>query len=265
MSLPLDQEVPGEAFRATVGGGDWSLPKKSAVRFGGAAITKGPVIGITAGSEAGAEPFAELVRRSGGTPLLVLPDPEQSPEETLSHVGGLLVAGEEDIDSGPSSEELGLSDSWESSRGSVELALLEAALELDIPVLGVFRGMQLLNLALGGTLTGSVAGHGPSRKDGEEASSYHRIYIAPGSKLAAVVGSGGFVRVNSRHHLAIREAQKSPRLLASAYSLDDGVIEAVESPEHSWVIGVQFQPERRLEVPPHFDKLFQSLVRRANT
>ncbi|MCH7653041.1 MAG: gamma-glutamyl-gamma-aminobutyrate hydrolase family protein, partial [Chloroflexi bacterium] len=87
--------------------------------------------------------------------------------------------------------------------------------------------------------------------------------ISPGSKLAAVVGSGGFVRVNSRHHQGIKEPQKSSELLASAYSLEDGYIEALESPGHRWVIGVQFHPERRMEVPPHFDRLFQSLVERA--
>ena len=78
-----------------------------------------------------------------------------------------------------------------------------------------------------------------------------------------MVGSGGFVRVNSRHSNGIREAQKSSWLLASAYSLEDGIIEALESSRHRWVIGVQFRPERRMEVPPHFDRLFQSLLERA--
>ena len=74
---------------------------------------------------------------------------------------------------------------------------------------------------------------------------------------------GGFVRVNSRHTFGVREAQKAPGLLATAYSLEDGVIEALESPEHEWVIGVQFEPERRGELPPHFDRLFDRLVGRA--
>ena len=71
------------------------------------------------------------------------------------------------------------------------------------------------------------------------------------------------MRVNSRHSNGIREAQKSSWLLASAYSLEDGVIEALESSRHRWIIGVQFRPERRMEVPPHFDRLFQSLLERA--
>ena len=134
--------------------------------------------------------------------------------------------------------------------------LAKAALESDMPLLAIGAGLYTLNLALGGSPATTVEGHGP---DGE-ISSYHRIYIAPGSKLAAVIGSGGFVRVNSRHVLGIREVDKSPHLLASSYSLEDGKIEALESPNHGWVLGVQFRPERCLEIPPHFDRLFQSLV-----
>ena len=132
-----------------------------------------------------------------------------------------------------------------------------------MPVLGICRGVQALNVSLGGTLTDDLSGHDSLEEGGGKKSSYHRVYIAPGSKLAAIVGSGGFVRVNSRHRQGIREAQKAPALLASAYSVEDGVIEALESPDHDWVIGVQFHPERRMEVPPQFDKLFQGLVERA--
>ena len=123
--------------------------------------------------------------------------------------------------------------------------------------------MQVLNVALGGKLLQHIKGHNAYEEGGEELSQYHHIYISPGSKLAAVVGSGGFVRVNSRHHQGVKEPQKSSALLASAYSLEDGYIEALESPAHRWVIGVQFHPVRRMEVPPHFDRLFQSLVERA--
>ena len=69
--------------------------------------------------------------------------------------------------------------------------------------------------------------------------------------------------MNSRHRSGVREAQKSPNLIASAYSLEDGLIEALESPNHKWVIAVQFSPQRRMEIPPHFERLFQSLAERA--
>ena len=146
------------------------------------------------------------------------------------------------------------------AHSGAHVAMANAALDRDMPLLAIGGGLHTLNVALGGGPATPVGGHGP---EGEE-SSYHRIYIAPGSKLAAVVGSGGFVRVNSRHETGIREVDKSPLLLASSYSLDDGKIEALESPDHEWVIGVQFRPERRLEIPPHFDRLFQSLVERVS-
>ena len=114
-----------------------------------------------------------------------------------------------------------------------------------------------------GGSTVDLEGHGPLDDGEEAASSYHRIYIAPGSRLAATVGSGGFVRVNSRHLRGLREAHRSPDLMASAYSLEDGVIEALESPDGPWTIGVQFHPERRAELPPHFGRLFEALVERS--
>ena len=213
------------------------------------------VIGIAAESEAAAQPFADAIERSDGTPWLVLPEDGVSAAEALANMRGLIVTTEPNIHG---SMELG-----EDSYKSRAALLLKAALDKDMPVLCIGRGVQSLNLALGGTQARHVSGHGPTPQDGEEVSSYHRIYIPPGSKLAAIVGSGGFVRVNSRHREGMREAQKSQILMASAYSLEDGVIEALESPYHDWVIGVQFEPQRRMEIPPHFDRLFQGLVERA--
>ena len=166
----------------------------------------------------------------------------QSADDHLQGVHGLLVP------------------EW--SGGSAEVSLVRAALERDMPVLAVRDGMHALNVAFGGDAPEGVEGHGVVQDEQEE-SSYHRIFITPGSKLAAIVGSGGFVRVNSRHTQGLTERQRSPRLMTSAYALEDGVIEGLESPDHDWVIGVQFNPERRMELPPHFDRLFQGLVERA--
>ena len=191
-----------------------------------------PRIGIVGAHASDAALLEKIVSRSGGRPVVVPPN-----STDLDGLSGLVVAGEGDC--------------------------AAAAVERCMPVLGVGPGMIALNAAFGGAAPTEVAGHGVELEDGEPVSAYHRIYIAPGSKLAAIVGSGGFVRVNSRHGVGLREAQKSPRLLASAYGLDDGVVEALESPEHDWVIAVQFNPERRMEVPPHFERLFQGLVERA--
>ncbi len=202
----------------------------------------GPVVAIVAGPDSGAKALAEAIGLGGGVPRPVVLDAAASAEDALEGVGGLLIAAEPP-----------------SGAGGPLARLVTAATDSDMPVLGIGGGLHCLNLALGGDRAVEATGHAPE----EGAPLHHHIYMAPGSRLAAIVGSGGFVRVNSAHRRGIREAQKSPLLLASAYSVDDGVIEAVESTEHDWVIGVQFRPERRRQVPPQFERLFQGLVERA--
>ena len=222
-------------------------------------MTPAPVIGVTASTQRGAELYSDAVLRSGGEPRVVLPTTKPSAQVTLDQLDGLLLSGGADL--GP--VWYGDVSRKSARRDDMELMLLKGALDRDMPVLGICRGMQALNAVMGGGLARHIPEHDSTDEEGEEKSSYHRIYIAPGSKLAAVVGAGGFVRVNSRHQQSVTEAQKSPRLLAAAYSIDDGVIEALESPDHDCVIGVQFRPELRREIPPQFDRLFQGMVERA--
>ena len=138
--------------------------------------------------------------------------------------------------------------------------LLEAALRVDMPVLATGGGMHALNRHFGGADPLPTPAH---QTEDEAEPLRHLIYLSPGSKMAAIIGSAGMFRVNSRHHEGIREPQRAERLMTIAYQLDDGVIEGLESKEHSWVIGVQFQPERSEEVPASFNNLFLGLVERA--
>ena len=203
-----------------------------------------PIIGIVV-SDTGEElRHASAVRRAGGEPLVVA-----DADASLDRVGGLVVSAAPQT------------DGHGRDAGRDAAAWVSRALDRGLPVLGTGGGFLALNVALGGSMV-QVDGHAGDPVEGEEPA-YHRIYIAPGGKLAAIVGSGGFVRVNSRHSHGVREAQKAPGLLATAYSLEDGIIEALESPEHPWAIGVQFEPERRGELPPHFDRLYSSLVAQA--
>ena len=206
--------------------------------------TNKPTIGILASADEHARACAASVERLGGQPLRIHAAEDELPDISLRLIDALVCC-----------DNAGGSDA--------AVALLRAALDDDMPVYAVGDGLHILNTAFGGKPAKAVQEHDEIAEGDSAAAAYHRIYIAPGSRLAAVVGSGGFVRVNSRHHVGIREAQKSPLLLASAYSLEDGIIEALESSRHRWVIGVQFRPERRMEVPPHFDRLFQSLMERA--
>jgi putative glutamine amidotransferase len=73
----------------------------------------------------------------------------------------------------------------------------------------------------------------------------------------------GFFKVNSLHHQGLKEAQRAQRLMTTAYEVEDGLIEGLESPEHSWVIGLQCHPERQDEVPKMFNNLFLGLHERA--
>ena len=204
-------------------------------------------------TEVDTQPYVDIVGRSGGVPRLISVDcNDVALEKEFKLLDGLILFG----------DSLESTASDETHRYPLGEKVLKYALSEDIPVLGIGSGMHLINLVFGGSLSSYMKGHQDFDKDGNYISAYHRIYISPGSKLAAVVGSGGFVRVNSRHKFGIKESSKSSYLLASAYSLDDGVIEGLESPDHTWVIGVQFHPERRMELPPHFERLFQSFMDR---
>ena len=211
-----------------------------------------PVIGITSDAKNGVEQYVELIQRRGAYTEILVPNQQTTPKCTLENIDGLLVTCEDEINL----------EHFDSSNGydSGTYQLVSTSLQLNIPMLCICKGMLILNLVTDGKPANNIHKHNATTQKDGRISSYHHIYISPGSKLATIVGSGGFVRVNSRHSKGISESQKSPTLLASAYSLEDGFIEAVESPSHNWVIGVQFHPERRREIPPHFDRLFDALI-----
>ena len=225
-----------------------------------------PVIGVAASDEEWAASYSEAVARGGMEPLLLLPDNPELVREAISSVDGLLFTGGADIDPRHYNREpdpaAGL-DEPNHAQDRWEIALLEAALQEGMPVLGICRGMQLLNVVFGGTLIQDLPGHRAEKETGKSA--FHRVYISPGSKLAAILGAGGFVQVNSRHHQGVGEPQKASSLMASAYSLEDGLIEALESPRHDWVIGIQWHNEREKEVPKSFGNLFLALAERGET
>jgi putative glutamine amidotransferase len=218
-----------------------------------------PIIGVTASNAERARPYVAAVEPWGADPLVLLPG-GLDPAEALERIDGLLLTGGADVDPALYGGAEDASDEPNRARDAMEMALIRGALERDLPVLAICRGVQILNVALGGRLIQEVSGHRAEGEDAGWAPAYHRIWIAPGSKLASVLGSGGQVRVNSLHHQGLREAQKSPELLASAYAMDDLTVEGVESPYHRFVVGVLCHPERQEEVPRQFQQLFEALV-----
>lgn len=207
-----------------------------------------PVIAVTADSPEDGRSYCGLVSRCGGVPLLITPNSIDG-HDRLGLVGGMLLGNAPFA--APSSEGLVLGDTM--------TRLLPTILDFDLPLVAVGNGIHSLNAAMGGRSPRALRGH---EGDGGK-SARHHIYIAPGSKLASIVGAGGFVRVNSLHRWGIEDAWRSPDLMTAAYAVDDGIVESVESPGHSLVIGVQFRPDIPREVPPNFDNLFHLLIERA--
>ncbi len=222
---------------------------------------------LTSSGTKNARRYKEVMERLGTEIRLLIPDDAGTrPTDVLMEgVGGVLLPGGPDVDPVLYGESPDPSAGLEICRplDDLDLRLLNHALDRDMPVLAICRGMQLLNVALGGKLIQDLPGHQAVEREGGWVSAVHQIYLSPGSKAAAIIGMGGFFRVNSRHHQGMREAQRSLRLMTTAYGVDDGLVEGLESPEHRWVIGLQCHPERQDEVPRLFANLFEAFGERA--
>ncbi len=224
------------------------------------------MIAVPASTEAEAKPYVAALAPWEPESLVLLPGGTPS-SKALKYMDGLLLLGGPDIHphrygaKPDPSVELEIDE----TRDALDFELLEEALARDIPVAAICRGMQVLNVVSGGTLIQHIPGHRNEEPNAASMSMQHRIWIAPGSKLASVVGAGGQVRVNSLHHQGLMEAQRAPSLMATAYGVVDGLVEALESPHHRFVVAVQCHPERANELPEQFQRLFAALVYQAAT
>lgn len=158
---------------------------------------------------------------------------------TLEGVDGLCLAGGADVDPALYGQaRLPVTELPDADRDRLESAMLRDALDRDLPVLAICRGLQLLNAALGGTLKQHIEGHNHRKlRDA------HEIRIAPGSRLERILGTSAYV-VNSRHHQAAGEI--APGLLLAA-TAPDGVVEALEVPGKRFALAVQWHPEARMD------------------
>ena len=130
-----------------------------------------------------------------------------------------------------------LAEAADPDRDALELALLATARERDVPVLGICRGFQVINVAYGGSLVQHVEGH----RESNGPIVPHAVVAALGSKLAAACGTGPH-SVNARHHQAVPQELLAPALVPTA--LIDGFVEAFEDPAQRWLVAVQWHPER---------------------
>ncbi len=226
------------------------------------------IVAITSVSERNARRYVDAMQAAGAETRVLLPESHGSltAAKLLSGAGGLLLSGGPDVHPARYGQE---PDPKANLRlcpelDDLEFRALEYALSVDLPVLAICRGMQLLNVAFGGRLIQDLPGHRSDETGDHSEPATHQIYVAPGAKSAAIIGSAGFFKVNSYHHQGLMEAQRAPRLMSTAYSVEDGLVEGLESPEHSWVIGLQCHPERQDEVPRLFANLFAGLHDRAD-
>lgn len=196
-----------------------------------------------------AEHYVEALRRAGAVPLLLAhPDPEDA-GQVLDTVDGLVLTGGADIDPqayGARNE--GLSRDTNPRADASEMALARAALERRVPTLGICRGMQVLNVALGGTMrqhvTTEQGPHRPEPTDFDAVKTHgHDITLVTGSRLAAIYHRTQRA-VNSYHHQALDRVADGLRVTARAA---DGVVEAVEHTDGWDCIGVQWHPEKTLD------------------
>lgn len=231
------------------------------------------IIAIPSCSARNATRYTNILETLGAETRLLTPkdDGHRTIADMMVGVSGLMLPGGPDVDPALYGQEPDTQAGLEVNRAldDLDLGLLHHALEQDMPILAICRGMQLLNIACGGQLVQDLPGHRVEDRPDSSADPtevlYHQIYLSPGSKAAAVIGMAGFFKVNSLHHQGLFEAQRSPRLMSTAYSVEDGLIEGLESPNHSWVIGLQCHPERQKEVPGIFANLFVAFQERADS
>jgi len=226
-----------------------------------------PVIGITcAASRDGCrlylnEPYAAAVAAAGGLPLL-LPEMPGLEKDYLKRLDGLLLSGGGDIDPSFFGQEPHPLMGWVSPRrDAFELELARLALKSGIPVLGICRGLQILNVAAGGDICQdlSLSVRDPLKhfQDAPRWHPTHGLRINPGSLLASLLGLE--IRVNSFHHQAVGKV--SGLFMVTARS-PDGVIEGLES-RNGYALGVQFHPEELWKQDARFLNIFYSLVEAA--
>ncbi|ARJ39798.1 gamma-glutamyl-gamma-aminobutyrate hydrolase [Sporosarcina ureae] len=230
-----------------------------------------PVIGVTSDLDQNGDTlvqtrYIQAVRQAGGVPV-ILPVGLEAIEDVCDRLDGLLLIGGEDLDPYLYGEEphrqLG---KVLPERDQSELALFKTMADLDKPVFGICRGYQLMNVAFGGTiyqdmyaqLSEDLLQH-YQLTDLDYA--FHSIDIVGDSRLAEWAGTSE-VRVNSLHHQAVKEV-KAPLVVTAVAK--DGVIEALESTAHRFMVGVQWHPEAMVKQKDALSlKLFKKFIEAAS-
>jgi putative glutamine amidotransferase len=213
--------------------------------------------------------YVEALRSVGAVPWLIplLPHDPETMREIFHRLDGVFLTGGVDVDPARYGEDRHpLCGSLDPDRDAIELMLLQHAQQRNLPVLAVCRGIQILNVAHGGTLYQDVADQVPAAlkhdyfptTENPNCRDYlaHEITVVPDSRLGEILGDT-IVSVNSMHHQAIKDL--APALRPTAYA-PDGIIEAVEVHGQPFVVGVQWHPEELVQTHPGMKRLFSQFV-----
>jgi putative glutamine amidotransferase len=211
--------------------------------------------------------YLESVKRAGGEAIEVAADTEP-PAAVVARVNGLLLTGGGDVDPEIYGESRHATyEASEPGRDQFEMALARAALEAGLPVLAICRGMQVLNVAMGGTLIQDVptevAGALNHSLTEPRAAIAHEVWVSKGSKLWTILLDhldGESLQVNSRHHQAVKRIADGFDVSATA---PDGVVEAIERTGDAYCVAVQWHPENFWRTG-EFRELFESFVQAAS-
>jgi putative glutamine amidotransferase len=201
--------------------------------------------------------YSRAVELAGGAPLILpLTSDRALLDRFLEICGGLLLVGGGDVNPSRYRRRLRAAEKKtlrgvDDARDEMEIYLCQRAAGRDLPTLGICRGIQVMNVAFGGTLIPHVDGHRNPKPDALA----HKIEWTKNGRLKRALD--GFSRVNTSHHQAVAQVAEGFDVMARA---PDGVVEAMEEPDARFFCAVQFHPERLVKVAPQFLWLFKKFV-----
>lgn len=201
--------------------------------------------------------YARAIREGGGVPVVLPPcgDPAEI-RRWLGVLSGVLLTGSgPDIDPAVYGEKRKFPfDLMSRERSEFEIALARAALRRDVPILGICGGMQILNVACGGTLIQDIRRQ--IKRPLNHRRGHHAIRLAPDTLLSRIFQRGA-LRVNSSHHQAVARIGRG--LIADAHA-SDSIIEGIEAPDARFAVGVQWHPECVSDKDPVQNRLFRAFI-----
>jgi putative glutamine amidotransferase len=207
--------------------------------------------------------YIEAVRRAGGIPVLIPPNSADETEALLPLLDSLIITGGADISPkhyGGNIQHPSLTK-IDPERDNSEMALIHAWLNTDKPMLCVCRGMQVLNVALGGTMHEHILDvrENDIHRSADGLWAIHKVLVDENSLLAQVMGTNK-VETYSGHHQAVKAIGHGLCVVAQA---PDGIVEALVHEKHPWLIGVQWHPEKSAAIDATQQRIFDALVQKA--